>query len=298
MKIFTFTLNPAVDYVADINNIVLNATNKNIGENYKAGGKGINVSVVLKNLGCDSTALGLCGGFTGDYILDSINKLCIKNDFVKTEGTTRINIKLRDKYITEINGRGPVISEDEINKLKSKLKTIDPEDIIILSGSLPMGVSKSIYREIAEISKCRFVLDTTGDAFKEGLKAKPFVVKPNISELSDYFNVEINDYSTAVFYGKKLIDTGAENVIVSMGADGSVLIDKNKNHYIETGVNGNVVNTVGAGDSMVAGFVYGVTKGFEVTKAFKLAHACGTACAFTENLPDKKDIEKYFGEKL
>lgn len=291
--VYTITLNPSIDYIMNCEDLEVYKTNKSKTELCRAGGKGINVSFVLKNLGVNTKALGFAGGFVGDEIIRELSQKGIDNDFVRIKDNSRINVKIDTGYITEINGSGPVIDNADLLMLKKKLSSISKNDFVVFSGSIPKGVDKYIYSELADMLKCPFAVDTSGEALLFVLKNKPFLVKPNIDELGELFDVEIKDYEDAAEYGTRLIDIGAENVIVSMGENGAVYIDSNRNYFVHKGIKGDVKNTVGAGDSMVGGFLYGIINGYDNKSAFDFAVACGSACAFCDNLPDKKDIFKY-----
>lgn len=290
-NIVTLTLNPSIDYVVRVDNFKILKTNKSKSELYKIGGKGINVSVLLSNLGMRTKALGFAGGFTGDEIIKGLERLNIDNSFVRVKGNSRINIKLKTDGITEINGRGAEVTKADISDLINRIN--ENCGLIIMSGSIPKDVDETIYADIADKIRCPFILDCTGNAFKYGLEKSPLLVKPNIDELEAMFGTKIESYDKAIIYGRKLIDMGAENVIVSMGEKGAIFTD-GREEYINVGIKGNVINTVGAGDSMVAGFVYGYQQGMDKESIFKFACACGTACAFCEDLPDKNQIMKIF----
>lgn len=293
-KIYTLTLNPSIDYIVKTGDIKLGETNKAEYEMSVVGGKGINVARVINTLGLSTKAVGIAGGYTGREIIRQLDNMGIENDFVMTDKSSRINIKLQTNCITEINGKGPVVTDDEIKILTDKLKDAE---LIVMSGSIPQGVDSNIYADIAKKLNIPFVLDCTGETFLNAVLEKPVLVKPNKAELEEMFNTKINDYDTAILYGDKLVEMGAENVIVSMGEKGAVFTD-GKISYVAVGVKGDVINTVGAGDSMTAGFVYGYVTGMDKKYAFNLASACGTACAFSKDLPDRDFIFGILNEKF
>lgn len=298
--IYTLTLNPAIDYRMDIGEIEYGATNRATCEHISFGGKGINVSKVLKNLGIESTALGFCAGFTGAALMSHLDEFGIRHDFVELCGqNTRINIKLSDKENreTEINASGPAVSQAEKNKLFEKLeKYVCVDDTLILSGSVPKGLDSGIYAEIMQIfsgRNVRFVVDATGDLLKKTLEHKPFLIKPNISELCALLGRSLSSQEEIVKAAKELKGLGAQNVLVSMGAGGALLVDKKGKIHTACAHKGTPVNTVGSGDSMVAGFVAGSTVSEEY--AFALGNACGGATAFSCGLATRDAIERLLG---
>ena len=259
--IYTVTLNPSLDYVVDVDDFELGRTNRAVSERLYAGGKGINVSFVLKNLGFESTALGFSAGFTGEEIKKQIQERGITENLITVlNGQSRINIKLRGQQETEINGMGPDIEKEHIQQLLKKLSVLSPGDYLILAGSVPMKINDTIYYDILKTldkKGIKAVVDTTGDLLLNVLKYHPFLIKPNIHELSELFSTEIKTKEDVVQYGLKLQDMGAQNVIVSMAGDGAVFICENGEIYKSEAPKGVVKNSVGAGDSMVAGFLAG-----------------------------------------
>lgn len=286
--IYTLTLNPSIDYIMKLDQFMDGATNRSYEEKKYPGGKGIMVSKLLKNLGEDPINLGFVGGFTGDYIAKSLENLGVKEDFTKIEGQSRINIKLKYDTETEINAGGPDIKEEEINDFFKKLQKINDNDTLIISGSIPKSLSKDFYKRVLDAKKMEFTVDIAGEELLDYLSYNPLLVKPNIDELEAIFHTKIDDRNI-LEYAKKLQTMGAQNVIISLGKDGSIFISDEltlKANPIE----GNFINSVGAGDSMVAGFVYGIKNGLSKKDAYKLAVACGTATAFSEDIASKEYV--------
>ena len=290
--IYTVTLNPSLDYVVDVDDFELGRTNRAVSERLYAGGKGINVSFVLKNLGFESTALGFSAGFTGEEIKKQIQERGITENFITVlNGQSRINIKLRGQQETEINGMGPDIEKEHIQQLLKKLSVLSTGDYLILAGSVPMKINDTIYYDILKTldkKGIKAVVDTTGDLLLNVLKYHPFLIKPNIHELSELFSTEIKTKEEVVQYGLKLQDMGAQNVIVSMAGDGAVFICENGEIYKSEAPKGVVKNSVGAGDSMVAGFLAGFCETKDFAKAFKMGVCTGSASAFSEDLATKE----------
>lgn len=294
--IYTVTLNPSLDYVVDVDDFELGRTNRAVSERLYAGGKGINVSFVLKNLGFESTALGFSAGFTGEEIKKQIQERGITENLITVlNGQSRINIKLRGQQETEINGMGPDIEKEHIQQLLKKLSVLSPGDYLILAGSVPMKINDTIYYDILKTldkKGIKAVVDTTGDLLLNVLKYHPFLIKPNIHELSELFSTEIKTKEDVVQYGLKLQDMGAQNVIVSMAGDGAVFICENGEIYKSEAPKGVVKNSVGAGDSMVAGFLTGFCETKDFAKAFKMGVCTGSASAFSEDLATKEQVRQ------
>ena len=294
--IYTVTLNPSLDYVVDVDDFELGRTNRAVSERLYAGGKGINVSFVLKNLGFESTALGFSAGFTGEEIKKQIQERGITENLITVlNGQSRINIKLRGQQETEINGMGPDIEKEHIQQLLKKLSVLSPGDYLILAGSVPMKINDTIYYDILKTldkKGIKAVVDTTGDLLLNVLKYHPFLIKPNIHELSELFSTEIKTKEDEVQYGLKLQDMGAQNVIVSMAGDGAVFICENGEIYKSEAPKGVVKNSVGAGDSMVAGFLAGFCETKDFAKAFKMGVCTGSASAFSEDLATKEQVRQ------
>ncbi|MCR1933142.1 1-phosphofructokinase [Clostridium tepidum] len=293
--IYTITFNPALDYVVKVEDFKVGNLNRTSYEKIYAGGKGINVSIVLNNLGIENIALGYIAGFTGDEIERRVQSFGCKTDFIRLKkGMSRINIKLKAKEESEINGTGPSIDDKALNELFNKLDCLESGDFLVLAGSIPNTLPENIYETIMERLKgknVKFVVDATGKLLLKVLKYKPFLIKPNHHELSELFGVEIKNEEEIVFYGKRLQEMGAENVLVSMAGDGAILIS-HKGEVIKSGVpKGVLKNSVGAGDSMVAGFIAGYLKNTNLENAFKMGIATGSASAFSEGLATKEKVE-------
>lgn len=298
--VYTVTFNPALDYIIKIENFEIGKINRSSQETILPGGKGINVSIVLNSLGIETTALGFIAGFTGDKIKDEIEKHNIKTDFVKLQNSnSRINVKIAKNSNTEetaINCAGPVIDKNNIEILFQKLENIKDGDIIVLSGSVPNGIQDNIYEEICEKLKekdIKIIVDATKELLLKTLKYKPFLIKPNQEELEEIFNTKILDKEQALQYAELLQERGAKNVIVSMGSQGAVFIDENGYTYKMEAIrkiNSKTVNTVGAGDSMVAGFIAGYELFKNHDKAFRMGMAAGAATVNSEFLATKEDI--------
>lgn len=291
----TITLNPSLDYVVKVDNFKADALNRINSEQIYAGGKGINVSIVLKNLGVDNTALGYVAGFTGDEILRQIKDHNVDCDFVKLQsGMSRINVKLKSDGETEINGAGPDISEKDLKSLYEKINKLGKGDFLILSGSIPKSVPDDIYERIMKSlldKEVEFIVDATKDLLLKVLKYRPFLIKPNHHELAEMFNVELKNDEDIIAYGKKLQEMGAQNVLISMAGDGAILLPENGEPIKREVPKGILKNSVGAGDSMVAGFLCGYLKNKDLGEAFKMGIATGSASAFSEELATKGEVE-------
>lgn len=304
--IYTVTFNPAIDYIAEVNSINEEKINRAISEKVLAGGKGINVSIVLKNLGIESIALGFAAGFTGTEIKRQVENHGISTDFVYLEDKfSRINVKLISKVAevvsgeTAINGEGPKISDKEIEELMQKIDKLKEGDFLVLAGSVSRKMKDDIYEKICtriEDKDIKIVADATGKLLVNVLKHKPFLIKPNKEELEEIFEDEINANEEIIMYAKKLQEMGAENVLISLGGDGAVLLTKDKNVLYSKAPKGTVVNSVGAGDSMVAGFLAGLLTYDDYEKAFKMGIAAGSASTFSKNLATKDEILEQFSK--
>ena len=271
--IYTITMNPALDYVVDLPEFKTNQVNRVVEEHIFYGGKGINVAVVLKELG-------------------------IKSDFVHvSNGLTRINVKIHSQQETELNGLGPVVSNEDIDCLYEKLKQLTSDDVLVISGSVPSSMSLSIYDQILkriDTNKVKVVIDATGDLLKRTLKYKPFLIKPNNHELGAIFNVKLENREDVVPYARKMQEKGARNVLVSMAGQGAVLLDETGEVYMLPAPKGELVNAVGAGDSMVAGFLAGWLTKEDYEYAFCMGVSAGSASAFSENLATKEEVEEVY----
>ena len=291
--IYTVTLNPAVDYYISMKEFQEGGLNL-IDNGYTLpGGKGINVSKVLKNFGVESTALGFAGGFTGNYIRTALKDYGISEKLVELKENTRINIKLKtEKDESEIAGVSPKITESEYAEFLNTIKNIKSGDILVLSGSVPKSLDVEIYKNIIEIlpENVKIILDTRGEPFKYALEKGVFLTKPNNVELGEFFNEKYETMEEIIKAGEKLRNMGSENVLISLGKNGSVLITE-KGVWIGNVPKGTLVSSVGAGDSMVAGTLYGIVKGMEISKAYKYGIASGSATAFTEGLTTLEKME-------
>lgn len=292
--IYTLTLNPAIDHILRIENLEIGETNRMEEESISAGGKGINVSKILKNLNEDSIALGFIAGFTGKEIERLLREEGLSTDFICIKnGFTRINTKIKSEKETEINGPGLNILEKDIEALLNKIDEIKDGDYLFLSGSIPSSIDKGFYAEIMKRIYSKNVMiavDTTGEALKKTLEYSPKLIKPNIRELEDLFNTEIRERDEIEKYTKKLQEMGAKNIIISMGGDGAYYLSEQGDSLFLQAPKGKVIDTVGSGDSMVAGFIYAIKHGYSFVEAFKFSVSCGSATAFSENLATKKEI--------
>ncbi len=294
--IYTVTFNPAIDYVMRLKAFNAGEVNRSDSEEIYFGGKGINVSVILKELGFKSAALGFLAGFTGEAIEKGVESQGIKADFVKLKGgNSRINVKIKAECETDLNGQGPAIDDAAIEELFEKLDRLESGDVLVLAGSIPNTLPENIYERILERLSGRgihFVVDATRDLLVNVLKYKPFLIKPNNYELGEIFGIELKTNDDIIKYAKELQKMGAVNVLVSMAGDGSILVDENGEVHIMGVPKGNVLNSVGAGDSMVAGFVAGYMSKRDYEYALKLGTASGSATAFSAGLAERKEIEK------
>ena len=289
--IYTITFNPALDYIVKMDEFNLGHVNRSNNEFVYAGGKGINVSIVLNNLEVKSKALGFIAGFTGDEIERRVREFGCDTDFIKLkEGMSRINVKIKADVESEINGGGPDISAEALQELYGKLDTLTSGDILVLAGSIPKTMPTDVYERIMERLQekgVKFIVDTTGESLLKVLKYNPFLIKPNHHELGELFGVKLNNKEEVIEYAKKLKDMGAQNVIISMAGDGAVLINSNGDVTTNNVPKGVVKNSVGAGDSMVAGFIAGYLNSGKIEEGFKLGVATGSASAFSEGLATK-----------
>ncbi len=294
--IYTVTLNPSIDYVVHLDSFTKGITNRTTSEEYYIGGKGINVSYILSQLNIPNTALGFIAGFTGDAIEKGVKSNGIKSHFIKLKkGISRINIKLKSTEESEINCQGPNIDKEEFDLLLEKLDMITDGDILVLAGSIPNTLSGDAYEIILkklQPKNIRIVIDATKELLVNSLKYKPFLVKPNKQELSEIFHTEITDEYDIEVYARKLQSMGAKNVIVSLGGDGAMLIDEFGNKHRIGVLKEKVLNTVGSGDSMVAGFIAGYEKTKSYSYSLTLGTACGNATAFSEGLATKEKIDE------
>lgn len=298
--IYTVTFNPSLDYILTVPGVQLGKTNRARTEQLFPGGKGINVSMILRNLGVESTALGFVAGFTGDELVRKLNALHIQTDFIGlSEGMTRINVKVKSHEETEINAVGPYIDKEALQALFTKLETLQSGDVLFLSGSIPMGLPDTIYQDImARLQEkgVLIVVDATKDLLRNVLQYKPFLIKPNHHELGELFGTKITSKEEAAFYAKKLQQLGARNVLVSMAGDGAVFVSEDGCILESKAPKGEVVSSVGAGDAMLAGFMaeWLSTKNYE--KAFLMGLAAGSATAFSAHMASGDKIREVLAE--
>ena len=297
--IYTVTFNPSLDYIVSVPGFELGKTNRTVYEQMLAGGKGINVTTVLTNLGIDSTALGFVAGFTGDELIRRMEEMGLKNDFIRIHnGFSRINLKLRDIDGTEINGMGPVIDQAGQDALMAKLKALQEGDTLVLAGSIPESMPGTIYSNILEALQgrgIRFVVDATKDLLVNVLQYHPFLIKPNHHEIGEIFGVELDTRESVVPYARKLREMGALNVLVSMSGKGAVLVDENDEVHALPAPEGKLINAVGAGDSMVAGFLTGWEEQHDYEHAFRMGVATGSASAFSDLLATRAEVMDVYG---
>lgn len=296
--IYTVTFNPALDYILELDKLEIGKIQKSKTELILPGGKGINVSTVLTNLEVDNIALGYKAGFVGAEIERLLRNMNVKTDFIDLEeGNSRINVKVSAEEETAINTNGPKISESKILELLEKLKNLTENDFLVLSGSIPSSIKDDIYEKICGIVReqnVRIVVDATKNLLVQALKYNPFLIKPNNEELGEIFGVEIHTKEDAYVYGKKLKEMGAQNVLVSMGKIGAALIDEAGQEYFIKSPEGKRVNTVGSGDSMVAGFIAGFLKYNNYNDALRMGVSAGSASALSKYLASKEEVYNLF----
>ena len=292
--VYTVTFNPSLDYIVTVDDFKLGLTNRTESELMLPGGKGINVSIVLSNLGIENSAIYFSAGFVGDEITRRVQESGIRSEEIRLEnGCSRINLKLKSIDGTEINGMGPDISEEDVSRLYEKLDKIEEGDTLVLAGSIPSTMPETIYSDIIEHLQgrgIRIVVDATKDLLVNVLKFKPFLIKPNNHELGEIFGVELKTRESVVPYAKKLLEMGAENVIISMAGEGAVFVSSDGQVYMREAPKGKLVNGVGAGDSMVAGFIAGYLTEGDLLHAFKMGLSTGSASAFSEYLATKEEV--------
>lgn len=303
--IYTITFNPALDYITQVENFKTGEINRTKTETILPGGKGLNVSIVLKNLGIENTALGFVAGFTGEELIKKLESQGVKTDFVKVkEGITRINVKissLNNNKVEEtaLNGMGPQITKENIDELLKKINNMIASDFVILSGNIPKNLENNIYEKICKILKEKgitFIVDSTQDLLINVLKYNPFLIKPNKEELEETVKCNIHTKEDIINSAKTLQEMGAQNVLVSLGNDGAILITKEGETYFSEAPKGQVINTVGAGDSMVAGFLAGYYKTKDYEYALKMGVSAGSASAFSVNLATKEEVDSIFNQ--
>ena len=298
--IYTVTFNPSLDYIVSVKDFRPGMTNRTSSELMLAGGKGINVSIVLGNLGIKSTALGFIAGFTGDEIVRRLHNSGINSEFIKiNDGISRINIKLKSIDGTEINGQGPHIDSSHIEQLMNRLRRLESGDVLVLAGSIPAGISDNIYKDIMDMLKdkgVQIVVDATSRLLTNVLEYKPFFIKPNQHELGDIFNVTLNTQEEVIPYALELKKMGAVNVCVSMGGKGAILVADDGNVYKAKAPDGILKNSVGAGVSLVAGFLSGWIEKKDYEYAFRKGVATGSASAFSERLATNGEVNGLIGK--
>lgn len=296
--IYTVTFNPSLDYVVTVPELKAGCINRASSEKVLPGGKGINVSIVLTNLGIENKAIGFISGFTGKVLKDLLRERGINSDFIKLDrGLTRINVKLRGDEETEINCQGPRVDDVYIGELYEKLDYLDADDYLVLAGSIPDTMPKSLYQEILhrlKDNKLKVIVDATGELLLNVLPYKPFLIKPNEVELGSLFDVEIKDREDVITYAKKLQEKGARNVLVSRAEKGAILVAEDGSVYEHAAPQGEVLNSVGAGDSMLAGFLAGYTADGDMDKALKMGICAGSASAFSEDLATKREFDALY----
>lgn len=298
--IYTVTFNPSLDYIVSVKDFRPGMTNRTSSELMLAGGKGINVSIVLGNLGIKSTALGFIAGFTGDEIVRRLHNGGINSEFIKiNDGISRINIKLKSIDGTEINGQGPHIDSSHIEQLMNRLRRLESGDVLVLAGSIPAGISDNIYKDIMDMLKdkgVQIVVDATSRLLTNVLEYNPFFIKPNQHELGDIFNVTLNTQEEVIPYALELKKMGAVNVCVSMGGKGAILVADDGNVYKAKAPDGILKNSVGAGDSLIAGFLSGWIEKKDYEYAFRKGVATGSASAFSERLATNGEVNDLIGK--
>lgn len=295
--IYTLTVNPSLDYIVDIEHFDEGKVNRTKSEILNPGGKGINVSIVLTNLGLENKALGFTAGFTGKQIEDMLCAKNVKSDFIHiNKGFSRINVKMRAQEESEINGRGPEITKADLDLLFARLEKLNQDDILVLAGSIPVDLPKTFYSDIMKALSpkgVKFVVDATGDLLKKSLEFKPFMVKPNNHELGEIFGVELKTKEDVAPYAQKFREMGAQNVLVSMAGQGALLAAADGNIYQGPAPQGKLINSVGAGDSMVAGFITGYLQSKSYKDALKMGLCTGSASACSEELATKEVVDTF-----
>ncbi len=298
--IYTVTFNPSLDYIVTVDHLKLGAVNRTNQEIMNPGGKGINVSLVLRNLGHDSTALGFQAGFTGREIARLVEEREIHSEFIEVgNGLSRINVKIKSEEESEINGMGPGIGESDIQKLYQQLDGLQDGDILVLAGSIPSVMPETMYRDIMEhlqAKNLRIVVDATKDLLRNVLRYHPFLIKPNNHELGEIYGVELKTREEVIPYARKLQEEGARNVLISMAGEGAVLLAENGEVYQSEAPKGEVRNSVGAGDSMVAGFIAGYLAAESYEQAFYMGVCTGSASAFSEGMAEENKIRSLLGQ--
>lgn len=298
--IYTVTLNPSIDYNVTLDELQLGELNRIHDANMFPGGKGINVSKVLKNLGVNSTALGFIGGFTGTFVESNLKENGIHTNFVQVKEPTRINVKLKTAVETEMNASGPQITEENFAQLKKSMTTLEKGDMLVLSGSIPTSLEQTTYEQLIEIAKkndVEVVVDAEGDLLKNTLRFEPFFIKPNHHELGGLFQVEIHTAREAIPYAKRLVEMGAKNVVVSLAGEGALFVNE-KTVLLAKTPKGKLISSVGAGDSLVAGFLAKYIETNNDKEAFRYAVATGSATAYSVGLAERETIETLLNDTI
>ena len=292
--IYTVTFNPSLDYIVSVDHFKVGQVNRTKEELMFPGGKGINVSMVLKNLGYESVALGFMAGFTGNEIVRLLDERKVDSDFISVkEGISRINVKMRSDEESEINGMGPAIGREDIQKLYSQLDKLKANDVLVLAGSIPSVMPESMYMDIMKYLEgrdIRIIVDATKDLLLNVLQYHPFLIKPNNHELGEIFGVKLKTKDDVIPYARKMQEKGARNVLVSMAGEGALLVTEDGRVYESMPPKGTVKNSVGAGDSMVAGFLAGYLSSEDYEKAFYMGLCTGSASAFSDNLATADEV--------
>lgn len=294
--IYTLTFNPAIDYIINVSDYTEGVVNRTSGEKILPGGKGLNVSIVLNNLKIDTVALGFVAGFSGKVIEDMLTSLGVRSDFIHLdEGFSRINVKIKSKKETEINGQGPKITKKAIEELYKKLGTLQDGDTLVLAGSIPSSLPDTIYCDILKFlapKNINVIVDATKELLTNTLRYKPFLIKPNIFELEEIFKTKLTSDSDIIKCAKDLQQKGAKNVLVSLGESGAILLCDSGEIYKLGAPLGKVINTTGAGDSLIAGFLTGLCKKDDLQYALKMGISAGSASAFSHQLATEQEIIK------
>ena len=294
--IYTVTLNPSIDYIVRLDKVLIGSVNRMDSDDKFAGGKGINVSRVLKRLGIENTATGFIGGFTGKFITDTLEEEGISSHFVEVEQDTRINVKIKADAETEINGPGPEISSQKLEELEKFLSSLTSEDTVVFAGSSPKNLGNVVYKRLIGLTRktgAQVVCDFEGQTLLDSLEFEPLLVKPNNHELGDIFGVKLESLDQIESYARQILDKGAQHVIISMAGDGALLVTR-EGAYFAKPIKGNVKNSVGAGDSMVAGFTGEFVRSGDVIQAFKWGVACGKAPTFSDDLATADYIKEIY----
>lgn len=294
--IYTVTLNPSIDFIVRLDNVELGSVNRMASDDKFVGGKGINVSRILKRVGIDNVATGFVGGFTGRFVTDGLDSEEIQTQFVHVEDDTRINVKIKSEQETEINGSGPVISTEKLQELEAILAGLSDKDTVVFAGSAPSNLGNAIYKELIPIAKqagAEVVCDFEGQTLLDALDFEPLLVKPNNHELADLFGVTLNGLEDIEKYARQLLEKGAKNVIISMAGDGALLVTP-ESAYFAKPIKGTIKNSVGAGDSMVAGFTGEFVHSGDPVEALKCGVACGTATTFSDDLATSDFITEIY----